>query len=203
MSGDPAGDGHGEAVAQVLLRAHPRCIRAALRWLRGKCPWLPPTWHEWAAEEAFYRTAIQWLTDPSLAHRDPLPYCLTTVRNLLTDHLRSSKPIPTPRDPSLVGAEDQPWARAERIAQEDARLLEEEVIPAIGRMPRTQRRDVLELQSRGADDTAIALDLGISRGQVQSQRARGIPELRQELKRRIRLKEERTRRQRGERYSSE
>lgn len=190
--------GPGEETARQLMAAYPKCMRQGLRWLRRSCPAMPPTWHEWIAEEAFHRTAKQWLANPSLAGRELVPYYLTVVRNLVADHARAGRPVPIPRAPDGLQAGTRPWAEE---ACDDTSLLETVVIPAIRTMRPGQRRTVVEMQSGGADDTAIATALGIPRKQVQIQRVRAIKELRQKLRKLIRP--ERRMGRRGERKSGE
>ncbi|MFJ3841768.1 hypothetical protein ACIPY6_40560 [Streptomyces sp. NPDC090054] len=157
-------------------------MRQGLRWLRRRCPSMPPTWHEWVAEESFYRTAKRWLSEPSLAGREVAPYYLTVVRNTVADEARAGRPVPIPRAPDSLQAGVRPWTEP----REDSSLLEAVVIPAIRTMRPGQRRTVVEMQSGGADDTAIATALGIPRKQVQIQRVRAIKELRQKLRKLIR-----------------
>ncbi|MFE9637056.1 hypothetical protein [Streptomyces sp. NPDC006463] len=181
-----------------MLAAYPKCMRQGLRWLRRRCPAMPPTWQEGIAEEAFYRTATRWLADPSLAGREVVPYYLTVVRNLVADQARAGRPVPIPRAPDSLQSGVQPWKGQ---LHDDTALLETVVIPAIRTMRPGQRRTVVEMQSGGADDTAIATAMGIPRKQVQIQRVRAIKELRQKLRKLIRPAGRM--RQRGERDSGE
>ncbi|MFJ8570369.1 RNA polymerase sigma factor [Streptomyces sp. NPDC093514] len=158
-------------------------MRQGLRWLRRRCPVMPPARQAEIAEEAFYRTTLRWLSDPSLAGRDLVPYYLTVVRNLVADEARAGRPVPMPRAPDSLEAGVRIWTEQ---VHDDAALLEAVVRPAIRTMRPGQRRTVVEMQSGGADDTAIATAMGISRKQVQIQRVRAIKELREKLRKLIR-----------------
>ncbi|MFB7260763.1 hypothetical protein ACFCXH_01160 [Streptomyces nojiriensis] len=177
------GPGPGEEAAELVMAEYRDCMRQGLRWLRRRCPAMPPTWQEWIAEEAFYRTATRWLADPSLAGRELVPYYLAVVRNLVADQARAGRPVPIPRAPDGLQSGMRPWAEQ---VHDDAALLETVVIPAIRTMRPGQRRTVVEMQSGGADDTAIATAMGIPRKQVQIQRVRAIKELREKLRKLIR-----------------
>ncbi|MEW1637495.1 hypothetical protein AB0469_25910 [Streptomyces sp. NPDC093801] len=188
--------------AELLVNAYGTCMRVGGKWLARRYPSVPPTWREWIAEEAFERTATRWLADPELAARNLLAYYLTVVRNLAIDLARGGRPIAIPQEPGKLEPGAQPWVLQSQVEREDALLLRTVVIPEIRRMRPSQRRSVVEMQSCGADDTAIATALGIPRQQVQVQRVRAIRELRQKLRKLIRLKEGH-KRQRGERDSGE
>ncbi|MER7828063.1 hypothetical protein ABTX85_36525 [Streptomyces sp. NPDC096097] len=173
-------------------------MRQGLRWLSRRCPVMTPTRQAEIAEEAFYRTTKRWLADPSLAGRELVPYYLTVVRNLVADEARAGRPVPIPRSPDSLDAGVRVWTEQ---AHDDTTLLDAVVIPAIRTMRPGQRRTVVEMQSGGADDTAIATAMGIPRKQVQIQRVRAIKELRQKLRKLIRPSGRTGRR--GERDSGE
>ncbi|MFF3675895.1 hypothetical protein ACFYYS_18210 [Streptomyces sp. NPDC002120] len=183
VAGSRSEPGPDEETARLVMAQHPKCMRQGLRWLRRRCPVMPPAQHAEIAEEAFYRTTMRWLADPSLAGRELVPYYLTVVRNLVADEARAGRPVPIPRAPDGLEAGARVWTEQ---AHDDTTLLETVVIPAIRTMRQGQRRQVVEMQSGGADDTAIATALGIPRKQVQIQRVRAIKELRQKLRKLIR-----------------
>lgn len=184
--------GWQEQVSQLLVEKHQECLREVQQLLSWKFPTMPLARREDIALEAFARTAHKWLREPDLVWRDPVPYARIVGRNLAVDSLREKSAVPTcPHDLDQVTV---PHSGPD----DSAALLADVVIPAIRRMPRTQRRAVVELQSRGADDTLISAELGIPRRQVQVQRSRAIRELRSKLKDHIRLKAERNRQRRGE-----
>ncbi|MBT1187822.1 hypothetical protein HET69_28505 [Streptomyces sp. CJ_13] len=185
VAGSPGGSepGPDEETARLVMAAYPKCMRQGMRWLLHRCPEMLPTRRAEISEEAFYRTTKRWLADPSLAGRELVPYYLTVVRNLVADEARAGRPVPIPRAPDGLEAGVRVWRGH---VHDDTALLETVVIPAIRTMRPGQRRTVVEMQSDGADDTAIATAMGIPRKQVQIQRVRAIKELREKLRKLIR-----------------
>lgn len=69
---------------------------------------------------------------------------------------------------------------------EDFDPMEELVQPAIKALPRSRRRTVVQLQSRGLDDAQISAELGVARDRIHRDRSAAVSELRRQLGRHIR-----------------
>ncbi|MEV0370546.1 sigma-70 family RNA polymerase sigma factor [Streptomyces sp. NPDC050636] len=127
------------------------------------------------AQEAFLRTAEACRQGRLKPGMDSYPYLWQTARRLAIDAVRRSVEEPTDED-RLCGIQDQ---AGEPQNAEEATLAElrEVVRPAIAVMRPTQRQRVLDLQSQGLEDDAIAAHLDVPKGQVAVQRNRGVAEL--------------------------
>ncbi|MER6999334.1 sigma-70 family RNA polymerase sigma factor [Streptomyces sp. NPDC000410] len=164
-------------VGQRLLDIYPAYLDQAPRILRMRFPGMSLMQCQDVAQEAFLRTARKCLE----RHIGPGPnlmgYLLVAARNLAVDRLREDRV-------QLVGIEVLDRLKAQRAARlaEDRHVLRDVVIAAIEEMDDTQRRRVVDLQSRGRTDAEIADELGISLEQLRVQRHRAIVELKRKLR---------------------
>ncbi|MGK5627857.1 RNA polymerase sigma factor [Streptomyces sp. URMC 123] len=199
VSGEVSGDAllrlEGD-VGQRLLAVYPDYMEQAARFLGRKFPGMPLAQREDVAQEAFLKAARKCLDTGIGPDRDLMGYLLVTAENLAVDGFR--------RNRLLAVADDDLDRLVQRSGPADERPweLQDVVLPAISAMNATQRRDVVELQSRGFSDEEIAAELRIPLGQVRVQRKRAIEELRRRLEGRIRRGQQQEQR-RGEEDSGE
>lgn len=123
--------------------------------------------------------------------RDPVPYMKRVARNLAVDLFRErfgrGKELPWGAATELEELQGQRQEAADgRDEYRDPQLRESEdsdlwdlVHPVIGGM-RGQKREVLARQSRGEPDEVIAQELGISKGQLHTQRSTGLKKVREQ-----------------------
>ncbi|MFJ3630820.1 RNA polymerase sigma factor [Streptomyces sp. NPDC090112] len=146
--------------------------------LRARFPSLSRHMAEEVTAEAIVRVYERWIRIDGMANPDA--YLMTVARNLLIDNLRHQRRVSTVDDLALAQIPAQP---ANPTAESE---LLGTVIASIEGMRMGQRREVVQLQSRGLADAEIAAVLGISMNQVHVQRHRAISELRKQLHRLIR-----------------
>ncbi|WP_327355947.1 RNA polymerase sigma factor [Streptomyces sp. NBC_01304] len=110
-------------------------------------------------------------------------YLATAAWNLARDRLRTHRRL------DLVGNDLQailPEQRDDDSPVHSVDVLEDLVWPAIEAMPPSQRRQVVDLQSRGMTDLEIATVLGMRADQIHRDRHKAVVALRQALAKFIR-----------------
>ncbi|MFF3722230.1 RNA polymerase sigma factor, partial [Streptomyces erythrochromogenes] len=127
---------------------------------------------------------------------DVMAYLHTAARNLAVDKYRQQKRLR--RHSVLMGGDALDALPTRRtVAQEDREVLHEVVIPQIRSMRDSQRRRVVELQSRGLSDLEIALLMEISVERLHNLRNKAVTHLRGKLARHIRDEYRKTKKSSG------
>jgi RNA polymerase sigma-70 factor (ECF subfamily) len=133
------------------------------------------------AQEAFERVRARMSAGKIPASVNLRGYVRKTAWNLALDVLRAQR-----RSPVVPDAEPMASVVFRRSAAADIDPLEELVRPAIAAMPPTRRREVVQMQSQGWEDRAIAEALGIAPERLHKDRSAAVRELRTELSLNIR-----------------
>ncbi|WP_051774780.1 RNA polymerase sigma factor [Streptomyces sp. NRRL S-237] len=132
------------------------------------------------AQEAYLRVGRAAEKGKLAADTDVMAYLHTAARNLAIDKYRRQKRLR--RHTVLMGGDALDVLPARRtLTGEDREVLQQLVIPQIRSMRDSQRRRVVELQSRGMSDLDIALLMGISVDRLHKLRNKAVTHLRGKL----------------------
>ncbi|MFF2793140.1 RNA polymerase sigma factor [Streptomyces sp. NPDC058049] len=132
------------------------------------------------AQEAYLRVGRAAEKGKLAADTDVMAYLHTAARNLAIDKYRRQKRLR--RHTVLMGGDALDVLPARRtLTGEDREVLQQLVIPQIRSMRDSQRRRVVELQSRGMNDLDIALLMGISVDRLHKLRNKAVTHLRGKL----------------------
>lgn len=158
-----------------LLDYYDTFMAEELPFLRNRCKGkLSDQACQDVAQEAFMRVSRKAAAEELGPDVKLGAYLRTTSWNLAVDALRAQKRTEPMDDPARVAAPDP---RGEEVDP-----LKEWVQPAIESMPPSRRRMVVQLQSRGLDDTQIAKALDIAPARLQRDRYAAVSELRSKLR---------------------
>jgi RNA polymerase sigma factor (sigma-70 family) len=159
--------------SRALLDCYERYMQQTPQRIRRRFPLLSGAAED-LAQEAFLRTAQACREGRLKPESDPFPYLWQTAKRLAIDILRCMPEKPIAHE-TLWQLQDRCGAPA--TDDEDDEVLHEVVRPAIAEMRPTQRQIVLDLQSQGLEDEAIAAHLQVPKAQVSVQRNRAVAEI--------------------------
>ncbi|MFE5621091.1 RNA polymerase sigma factor [Streptomyces virginiae] len=149
------------------------------------------------AKEAFLKVGTAATEGKLKADTDVEAYLHTAARNLATDKYRQQKRMR--RHTVQMGGDALDLLPAQRtLSAEDREVLEQLVLPQIRGMRDSQRRRVVELQSRGMSDVEIAVLMGIPVGRLHNLRNKAVTHLRGKLAGHIRDEHRKTKKDDGE-----
>jgi RNA polymerase sigma factor (sigma-70 family) len=182
--------------SRALLDCYERYMQLIPQRIRRRFP-LVSAAAEDLAQEAFLRTALACREGRLAPESDPAPYLWQTAKRLAIDILRRMPEKPTAHE-TLRQLQEACGDQAADDEDEDE-VLRDVVRPAIAEMRPTQRQTVLDLQSQGLADEAIAARLRVPKAQVSVQRSRAVAEIQSmdSVQRHIRLNHIKDRRRRG------
>ncbi|MFD9795534.1 RNA polymerase sigma factor [Streptomyces sp. NPDC059070] len=175
--GADAGEFGGD-LGQRLLRCYPGYIDAEPAALRRRFRHLSLAACQDIAQEAFLRVGRKAEAGELVPETNVMAYLRRTAVHLALDRFRERR-----RGLQLSALGDVPAGVPEQrtAAYEDLRVLRDLVIPAIGELPESQRRQVVDLQSQGLSDAQIADRLGIAPDRLHNLRNKAVADLRRSL----------------------
>ncbi|MFK8911810.1 RNA polymerase sigma factor [Streptomyces sp. YS-3] len=166
-----------EDVAQRLLSAYSKFVEAEPFTLRRLYRSLPLATCQDIVQEAYLKVGRKAAAGELAADTDVMAYLCRTARNLAVDLLRQQ----SARERFLRGLNGlEPVLRPREPADDDVEAIEL-VAREIERMPLGQRRQVVDLQSKGLSDAEIAAALGIPARRIHNLRNKAIAYLRRKL----------------------
>ncbi|WP_328741321.1 sigma-70 family RNA polymerase sigma factor (plasmid) [Streptomyces erythrochromogenes] len=184
-------------VAQRLYEAYASFMETEPYELRREFRTLPLATCQDVAQEAYLKVGRAAAEGKLDADTDVMAYLHKAARNLAVDKYRRQKRLR--RHSVLMGGDALDVLPARRtLAQEDREVLQEVVIPQIRSMRDSQRRRVVELQSRGLSDREIALLMEISVERLHNLRNKAVTHLRGKLAGHIRDEYRKTKKSSGE-----
>ncbi|MEU4352341.1 hypothetical protein [Streptomyces sp. NPDC023838] len=160
----------GGDVGQRLLDCYPAFMGSQPSVLRRRFRFLSLAACQDVAQEAFLRVGRKAAAGGLVPETNVMAYLRRTAFHLALDRCRE-RPR---RLPAVVPEQRAP-------AYEDLQVLRELVIPAIGEMPQSRRRQVVDLQSQGLSDAEIAARLGIAAPRLHNLRNKAVADLRRSL----------------------
>ncbi|MEU9083364.1 sigma factor [Streptomyces sp. NPDC048357] len=167
-------------VAQRLYEAYTPFMEAEPFELRREFRTLSLATCQNVAQEAYLRVGRAAAEGRLKADTDVMAYLHTAARNLAVDKYRKQKRLR--RHSVLMGGDALDVLPAQRtLAEEDREVLQQLVIPQIRSMRDSQRRRVVELQSRGLSDGEIAVLMGIPVDRLHKLRNKAVTHLRGKL----------------------
>ncbi|WP_406346891.1 RNA polymerase sigma factor [Streptomyces sp. NBC_00648] len=172
-----------EDVAQRLLSAYSKFVEAEPFTLRRIYRTLPLATCQDIVQEAYLKVGRKAAAGELRADTDVMAYLCRTARNLAIDQFRQQQSAKERLLEDPAGMDSVPLPR--EPADDDVEAMEL-VAREIERMPLGQRRQVVDLQSKGLSDAEIAAALGIPARRIHNLRNKAIAYLRRKLTEHIR-----------------
>lgn len=163
-------------VAQRLLSAYSKFVEAEPFTLRRLYRSLPLATCQDIVQEAYLKVGRKAAAGELAADTDVMGYLCRTARNLAVDLLRQQ----SARERLLRDLKGLESVLRPREPVDDVEAMEL-VAREIERMPLGQRRQVVDLQSKGLSDAEIAAALGIPARRIHNLRNKAIAYLRRKL----------------------